>query len=77
MTSLFTVQSVIERIGISPSGNLKPVTTIYMTTMLGATGSLEIPQDQYIALVSTDEGKAALRNMLQERADALDAPFNL
>ena len=77
MATAFDVQGVSERNSLDATGNIVPVVTIYLHTLMGATGSIELPRAQYIALTQSDDGKKVLRDMLQERADALDLPFQL
>ena len=77
MATAFDIQGVSERNTLDASGNIVPVVMVYIHTLMGATGSLEIPRAQYLQLVQTEEGKAVLKDMLQERADALDLPFQL
>jgi len=73
----FTVTNVLERMTISPAGQPVNNAVIYLTTLRGATGSVEVPLEQYMALTSSPEGKNALKQLLQEKADALDAPFEM
>ena len=73
----FTVQNVVERMTISAAGQPVNNAVIYLTTLRGATGSVEIPIDQYMALTGSPEGKNALKALLQEKADSLEAPFDL
>jgi hypothetical protein len=71
----FSVTSVIERPSLDQAGNIRNVTVLYLKTQRGATGSVELPADDFHALTQTDDGKSALRDMLQQRADSLDAPM--
>lgn len=73
----FSVNSVVERMTISAAGQPVNVAVVYISTLRGATGSVEVPIDQYMALTSSPEGKQALKDLLQEKADALDAPFEM
>jgi DNA-binding FadR family transcriptional regulator len=73
----YTVNHVEERPSIGQGGNLVNTTVIFLETTMGARGSLEISTANYSALMATEEGKQALREMLQDKAEALDAPFSL
>jgi hypothetical protein len=73
----FSVTNVVERMTISAAGTPVNNAVIYLTTLRGATGSVEIPIEQYMALTSSIEGKQALRDLLQQKADSLDAPFEM
>lgn len=73
----FTVTSITERPTIDAAGNVVKSVVITLKTMLGATGSLEIPADQFEALTDSDEGKAALQERLNAKADKLDLPFSM
>jgi hypothetical protein len=73
----FKVTSVTERPTIDAAGNVVKSTTITLKTTLGATGSIEVPSDQLEVLTMSDEGKAALQDMLNQKADQLDAPFGM
>lgn len=75
--SAFIITHVEERPTIGQGGNLIQTTVIFLETTRGARGSLEIPTSNYDALTGSDEGKEALRGMLQEKAESLDAPFAL
>jgi len=50
---------------------------MHLKTMRGARGSVELPTEQFMALTSSPEGKKALAGTMQEKADALDSPFEL
>jgi hypothetical protein len=73
----FKVTSVGERNTIDAAGNVVKVVALTLKTSMGATGSLEIPSDQFEALTGSDEGKAQLQAVLNEKADQLDAPFSM
>lgn len=73
----YTVQHVEERPTIGAGGNLVDTTVIFVETVMGNTGSLTIPTANYDALTTTEEGKQALREMLQAKADSLDTPLEL
>ena len=77
MATAFSVESVNERQTIDAAGQLVDVTVMHLRTMRGARGSVEVPTDQFMALTGSPEGKKALAATLQEKADALDAPFGL
>lgn len=73
----FSVTSVTERPSINAAGQIVNTVTITLRTTLGATGSVEVPSDQFDVLTGSDEGKAALQAQLAAKADALDAPFTM
>lgn len=75
--SNFTISHVEERPSIGQGGNLVQTTVIFLETVMGARGSLELPTANYDALTGSDEGKEALRGMLETKADSLDTPFSL
>lgn len=71
----FTVNYVQERNQLGAGGRIQKMVIIHLTTLMGNEGTLEIPADHYQALTSGDDGKDALRSMLAEKADSLDAPL--
>lgn len=75
MAASFEVTSVVERPTLNQGGQLVNTTVLYITTLRGASGTVEIPSSQFMALSSTEEGKQALRDIIQQKADALEAPF--
>jgi len=77
MDTVFEVVGVVERPQLSPANELVTMVVITLKTLNGARGSVSIPSEQYDALTATDEGKEMLRQTLQQKADALDAPFTL
>ena len=77
MAAAFSIESVNERQTIDAAGQLVNVTVMHLKTMRGARGSVELPTEQFMALTSSAEGKKALAGMLQEKADSLEAPFEL
>jgi len=77
MSTGFTIESVTERNTLDASGNIQQVSVVYLKTTRGSRGSLEIPTDNFMALTATPDGKQALKDLIQEKADALDAPFDL
>ena len=77
MATGFTIESVTERNTLDASGNIQPMSVIYLKTTRGSRGSLEVPTDNFMALTATPDGKQALKDLIQEKADALDAPFEL
>jgi hypothetical protein len=68
---------VNEQTTLNAAGQLATVVRIHLVTTLGAAGSIDVPLAQYEALTSADEGKAILRERLNEKADQLDAPFSM
>jgi hypothetical protein len=77
MPASFTVTSVVERPTLSQGGQLVNSTVIYLETLRGATGTYELPTTQFMALTGSPEGKDTLRQLLQEKADSLEAPFEM
>ena len=77
MDAAFTVESVNERQTIDAAGQLVNVTVMHLKTMRGARGSIELPTEQFLALTASDDGKAVLKGMLQERANSLEVPFGM
>lgn len=75
METLYTVDSVQERPTIDSAGQLVNMVIITIKTFKGSRGSVEVPLDQYMALTATDEGKAVLKQQVDEKAEALDAPL--
>ena len=75
MDAIYKVESVQERPVIDAAGQLANMVIITIKTFQGSRGSVEIPLDQYMALTSSEEGKAALREQVTEKATALDAPL--
>jgi len=73
----FSVESVNERQTIDAAGQLVNVTVMFLKTMRGARGSVELPTEQFMALTATPDGKKVMADMLQEKADSLEAPFEL
>ncbi len=73
----FSVTSVTERPTIDAAGNVVKSVVLTLRTVRGATGSVEIPSDQFEALTGSDDGKRALQDMLNAKADSLDAPFGM
>lgn len=73
----FSVTSVTERPSINAAGQVINSVVITLKTTFGATGSLEIPSDQFAVLTGSPEGKTTLAQMLSEKSDQLDAPFSM
>jgi hypothetical protein len=77
MPAQFNVTSVVERPTLSQGGQLVNSTVLYLETLRGATGTVEIPTIQFMSLTGSEEGKAVLRQILQDKADSLEAPFEM
>lgn len=73
----FSVTSITERPTIDAAGNVVKSVVLTLRTVRGATGSVEIPSDQFDGLTGSPEGKAALQAMLNDKAERLDAPFSM
>jgi hypothetical protein len=68
---------VNEQTTLNAAGQLTTVVRIHLVTTLGASGTIDVPLAQYEALTGTDEGRAILRERLEEKSDQLDAPFSM
>ena len=77
MAATFSVESVAERPTIDPGGQMVNTTIVYLKTLRGARGSIELPTEQFMALTGSVEGKKVLTGLLQDKADSLEAPFEL
>jgi hypothetical protein len=77
MDAPFSVTGLTERDRINPDGSFKNLTVIYLQTVNGASGSVEIPTAVYMAMTDSEDGKAQLRQTLQEKANSLDAAFSM
>lgn len=73
----FNVVGVNEVTTLNPAGQLATVVRLHLVTTMGASGGLDIPLSQYEALTGSEEGKQILRQRLEEKADQLDAPFEM
>ncbi len=73
----FSVTSVNEGTTIDAAGQLVQQTTVTIKTAMGARGSISFTSDQFEAFTSSDEGKAALKSLLSQKAEQLDAPFGM